>query len=59
MTSPLATLAQGMPDVLEQLGRIWAIIPDARLVGGAVRDLLRGQAVADIDLACPTPPPMR
>ncbi|WNM10122.1 CCA tRNA nucleotidyltransferase [Komagataeibacter nataicola] len=45
-----------MPDVLEQLGRIWAIIPDARLVGGAVRDLLRGQAVADIDLACPTPP---
>ncbi|WP_130730416.1 CCA tRNA nucleotidyltransferase [Komagataeibacter xylinus] len=45
-----------MPDVLEQLGRIWTILPDARLVGGAVRDLLRGQAVADIDLACAAPP---
>ncbi|QHC35805.1 CCA tRNA nucleotidyltransferase [Komagataeibacter xylinus] len=56
MTSPLATLAHAMPDVLEQLGRIWTIIPDARLVGGAVRDLLRGQAVADIDLACAAPP---
>ncbi|PYD80863.1 CCA tRNA nucleotidyltransferase [Komagataeibacter sucrofermentans] len=45
-----------MPGALEQLGRIWTIIPDARLVGGAVRDLLRGQAVADIDLACAEPP---
>ncbi|CAM3139998.1 polynucleotide adenylyltransferase [Komagataeibacter xylinus NBRC 15237] len=56
MTSPLATLAHGMPGVLEQLGRIWTILPDARLVGGAVRDLLRGQAVADIDLACAEAP---
>ncbi|MGS0646222.1 CCA tRNA nucleotidyltransferase [Komagataeibacter melomenusus] len=45
-----------MPGVLQQLGRIWRVLPDARLVGGAVRDLLRGQAVADIDLACAAPP---
>jgi poly(A) polymerase/tRNA nucleotidyltransferase (CCA-adding enzyme) len=31
-------------------------LPDARLVGGCVRDLLAGQPVADIDFATPMPP---
>jgi poly(A) polymerase len=31
-------------------------LPEARVVGGAVRDALTGQPVADIDLATPLPP---
>ena len=38
------------------LGRIWDLLPEARLVGGAVRDLMCGQAAVDIDLATPEPP---
>lgn len=39
------------------LDRIWAVLPEARLVGGSVRDLLLGgQAVHDLDLATPEPP---
>lgn len=56
--SPLDRLRRDMPDVARHLARIWAILPDARLVGGAVRDLLCGRAVADIDLACPHAPDM-
>lgn len=33
------------------LARLWDALPDARLVGGAVRDLLAGLPVADFDLA--------
>jgi len=40
----------GLPAVLRAL-------PEARLVGGCVRDALAGRAVADIDLATPDPPP--
>ncbi|NPD67026.1 CCA tRNA nucleotidyltransferase [Lichenicola cladoniae] len=35
---------------------IWSILPDARLVGGAVRDLLAGRITADFDLATAVPP---
>jgi poly(A) polymerase/tRNA nucleotidyltransferase (CCA-adding enzyme) len=31
-------------------------LPEARLVGGAVRDALAGRTVADVDLATPRPP---
>lgn len=40
----------------EALGRIWQVLPHARLVGGVVRDLLKGRPVADVDLATPEPP---
>ena len=38
------------------LAEVWSALPRARLVGGVVRDLLAGRAVADIDLATPEPP---
>ena len=38
------------------LGRIWRALPQARLVGGCVRDLLCGREVHDLDLASPFPP---
>jgi poly(A) polymerase len=46
------------PDFLTDpaLGAIWDALPNARVVGGAVRDALAGRTVADIDLATPDPP---
>jgi poly(A) polymerase len=38
------------------LSAIWDALPDARVVGGAVRDAVAGRPVADIDLATPQPP---
>ncbi|MGC9269552.1 CCA tRNA nucleotidyltransferase [Acidiphilium sp.] len=38
------------------LAALWRVIPEARVVGGAVRDRLAGRAVADVDLACPLSP---
>ena len=38
------------------LRAVWAAVPSARVVGGAVRDTLLGVPVADIDLATPLPP---
>lgn len=38
------------------LAQIWAVLPQARLVGGVVRDLLVGCPVADVDMATPEPP---
>ena len=38
------------------LRRILVALPDARIVGGAVRDALAGRSVADIDLATSLPP---
>jgi poly(A) polymerase/tRNA nucleotidyltransferase (CCA-adding enzyme) len=38
------------------LAPILAALPQARLVGGAVRDALAGRPIADIDLATPEPP---
>ena len=38
------------------LSRVWSLLPDARLVGGVVRDVLSGRTVVDLDLATPEPP---
>jgi poly(A) polymerase len=38
------------------LRAVIAALPEARLVGGAVRDALAGRPVADIDFATPRPP---
>lgn len=38
------------------LMQVWDALPEARVVGGAVRDALAGRPVADIDLATPRPP---
>jgi poly(A) polymerase/tRNA nucleotidyltransferase (CCA-adding enzyme) len=38
------------------LGAVWDALPNARVVGGAVRDAVAGLAVADIDFATPDPP---
>lgn len=38
------------------LDRLWSLLPQARLVGGSVRDLLAGKPVNDLDLATPEPP---
>ncbi len=38
------------------LTRLFALLPEARVVGGAVRDALAGRRRADIDLASPLPP---
>ena len=39
------------------LVRVWDALPEARVVGGAVRDVLAGRDVADLDLATPLAPP--
>ena len=39
-----------------EVAAVLRALPDARLVGGCVRDSLAGLAVADIDLATPQPP---
>jgi poly(A) polymerase len=38
------------------LGCVWDVLPEARVVGGAVRDALADRAVVDIDLATSRPP---
>lgn len=38
------------------LRQVWSVLPNARLVGGVVRDLIAGHTVSDIDLATPEPP---
>ena len=38
------------------LMRVWDALPEARVVGGAVRDVLSHRPVADIDLASPLEP---
>ncbi len=38
------------------LSRLWSLLPEARLVGGVVRDLLAGRPIVDLDLATPEPP---
>ena len=38
------------------LAAVMAALPNARVVGGAVRDTLAGFSVADVDLATPDPP---
>ncbi len=38
------------------VNRLWAAIPEARIAGGAVRDMLLGQPVSDVDFASPLSP---
>ncbi|WP_298162504.1 CCA tRNA nucleotidyltransferase [Acidocella sp.] len=38
------------------LDEVWAALPEARIVGGAVRDALLGCEIADIDMASPLTP---
>lgn len=38
------------------LDEVWRLLPEARLVGGSVRDLLRGMPVHDLDMATPDSP---
>jgi len=49
------SLIEGLPH-RASLDLIWSILPDARLVGGVVRDLLAGARLADLDLATPEAP---
>lgn len=55
MTQRLST-ALARLDARALLEEIWAVLPQARLVGGSVRDMLCDQPVADLDLATPEPP---
>ncbi|MBS1074417.1 CCA tRNA nucleotidyltransferase [Gluconobacter sp. Dm-73] len=48
-------LLERLPD-RKGLDRIWSVLPEARLVGGSVRDLLADVPVHDLDLATPEPP---
>lgn len=41
---------------LPGLAQIWAALPEARMVGGAVRDMLAGRDISDVDFAVPLPP---
>jgi poly(A) polymerase len=41
---------------LPGMAEIWDALPEARMVGGAVRDMLVGRAVADVDFASPLMP---
>lgn len=41
---------------LPGMASLWACLPEARMVGGAVRDMLAGVAVADVDFAVPLAP---
>ncbi len=41
---------------LPGMDRVWDALPEARMVGGAVRDMLVGCPVADVDFASPLPP---
>lgn len=44
------------PARADALDRLWKVLGDARVVGGAVRDAMIGAPVADVDLATPDPP---
>ncbi len=47
-----------MIELLPGMAEVWAALPEARIVGGAVRDMLAGCKVADVDFASPLPPEM-
>lgn len=42
--------------MLPGMARVWDALPEARMVGGAVRDWLAGREVADVDFAAPLAP---
>ncbi len=41
---------------LPGMAQVWDALPEARVAGGAVRDMLAGRAVADVDFAVPLAP---
>jgi poly(A) polymerase/tRNA nucleotidyltransferase (CCA-adding enzyme) len=41
---------------LTGVDEVWAAVPEARIVGGAVRDRIAGRSVADVDFASPLMP---
>jgi poly(A) polymerase len=41
---------------LPGMAELWHALPEARMVGGAVRDMLVGRPVADVDFAAPLEP---
>ena len=41
---------------LPGMDEVWAALPEVRMVGGAVRDMLVGREVADVDFASPLTP---
>lgn len=43
-------------DDSNELQQLWTALPEARVIGGAVRDLLANTPIADIDLATPLTP---
>lgn len=55
LTVDLAAAAARL-DGAAALPLFWSVLPDARLVGGAVRDLLAGRPTADFDLATAVAP---
>jgi len=56
VTDPALRL-QGVPFLQwPELRRLLALLPEARIVGGAVRDAVLGRPVADVDLATPRQP---
>jgi poly(A) polymerase/tRNA nucleotidyltransferase (CCA-adding enzyme) len=57
MTDVPATRLDPMPFAEDlTLMKVWNALPQARVVGGAVRDVLAHRAVSDIDLASPLAP---
>ncbi len=52
----MAPLGDAFAEAAPALARLFAALPQARLVGGCVRDALAGYPVADFDLATPDPP---
>jgi len=56
MTQPQSSAALRALLADPDLAPILAALPQARVVGGAVRDALAGLPVADIDIATPEPP---
>jgi poly(A) polymerase len=58
VTGEVPALRVPPPDFLAEpgLAGVMAALPEARVVGGAVRDALAGLPVADIDLATPASP---
>ena len=58
LSLPDLALLDHHPGAGRALEQVWSILPQARLVGGVVRDLIAGRTVSDIDLATPEPPEM-
>jgi len=54
--APALTIDLGPVLAVPGLAAVLAALPEARLVGGAVRDVLAGRPATDVDLATPLAP---